>query len=58
MRLEWYRDSGTTADDQWNDILGVMKVQAPTLDITYLRLSAPLLGVTDLLEKALNDAGL
>jgi hypothetical protein len=23
MRLEWYQDCETTADDQWNDILGV-----------------------------------
>ena len=58
MRLEWYRDGEATADDQWNDILGVLKVQAPTLDLNYLRHVAQILNVSDLLEQALVDAGI
>ncbi len=58
MGLEWYRECGATADDQWNDILGVVKVQAPTLDLTYLRHVAPTLNVSGLLEQALIDAGI
>jgi hypothetical protein len=58
MRLEWYRDCGATADDQWNDILGVLKVQAPTLDLTYLRHVAQTLNDSGLLEQALIDAGI
>jgi hypothetical protein len=58
MRLEWYRISGTTADDQWNDLLGVMKVQAPTLDLAYLDQQAGILNVSELLEQALIDAGI
>jgi hypothetical protein len=58
MRLEWYRDGEATADDQWNDILGVLKVQAPTLDLNYLCHVAQILNVSDLLEQALVDAGL
>ena len=58
MRLEWYRDGEATAHDQWNDILGVLKVQAPTLDLNYLRHVAQILNVSDLLEQALVDAGL
>jgi len=58
MRLEWYRDCGATADDQWNDILGVLKVQAPTLDLTYLRQVAHTLNASGLLEQALIDAGI
>jgi len=58
LRLEWYRDGEATADDQWNDILGVLKVQAPTLDLTYLRLVAQTLNVSGLLEQALIDAGI
>ncbi len=58
MRLEWYRISGTTADDQWNDLLGVMKVRAPTLDLAYLDQQAGILNVSDLLEQALIDAGI
>jgi len=58
MRLEWYRDCGANADDQWNDMLGVLKVQAPSLDLTYLRHVAPTLNVSGLLEQALIDAGI
>ena len=57
LGLEWYRECGATADDQWNDLLGVVKVQAPTLDLTYLRHVAPTLNVSGLLEQALIDAG-
>jgi hypothetical protein len=58
MGLEWYRECGATADDQWNDLLGVVKVQAPTLDLTYLRHVAPTLNVSGLLEQALIDSGI
>lgn len=58
MRLEWYRSSGATADDQWNDILGVLKVQAQNLDLAYLRDKANTLKVSDPLEQALIDSGI
>jgi hypothetical protein len=58
MGLEWYRECGATADNQWNDLLGVVKVQDPTLDLTHLRHVAPTLNVSGLLEQALIDAGI
>ena len=58
MGLEWYRECGATADDRWNDLLGVVKVQAPTLDLTYLRHVAPTLNVSGLLEQAFIDSGI
>ena len=58
MRLEWYLHSGATADDQWNDILGVLKVQAPNLNLVYLCDKASTLNVSDFLEQALIDAGI
>lgn len=57
-KLEWYRMGGEISDRQWTDILGVLKVQAPGIDLSYLRQWAPALGVTDLLARALDDAGL
>ena len=57
-KLEWYRLGGGISDRQWTDILAVMKIQAPTLDLAYLRRWAPELAVADLLERALDDAGL
>ncbi len=57
-KLEWYRMGGEVSDRQWNDILGVLKVQGTALDINYLQRWAAALDVSDLLERALVDAGL
>jgi hypothetical protein len=57
-KLEWYRMGGEVSDRQWNDILGVLKVQGTHLDMAYLQRWAASLNVTDLLERALADAGL
>jgi hypothetical protein len=57
-KLEWYRMGGEVSDRQWNDILGVLKVQGTNLDMAYLQRWAITLNVADLLERALVDAGL
>jgi len=57
-KLQWYRDGGGMSDRQWNDVLGVLKVQGATLDRAYLEEWARELGLTDLLRQALQDAGL
>lgn len=57
-KLEWYRLGGETSERQWLDVLGVLKVQGTTLDLAYLRRWAPELGIADLLERALLEAGL
>ena len=57
-KLEWYRMGGEVSDRQWNDILGVLKVQGTHLDMNYLQKWAANLNVNDLLERALVDAGL
>jgi hypothetical protein len=57
-KLEWYRMGGEVSDRQWNDILGVLKVQGAHLDMDYLKKWSANLKVTDLLERALVDAGL
>lgn len=55
-KLEWYRMGGEVSDRQWRDILGVLKTQAGTLDLDYLRKWADELKVSDLLERALSES--
>ena len=57
-KLDWWKLGGGVSNRQWNDILEIIKEKQAALDIAYLRQSAPMLGVADVLEKAFNDAGL
>jgi hypothetical protein len=57
-KLDWWKLGGAVSNRQWHDILEMMKEKQAVLDIAYLRQSAPMLGVADLLEKAFRDAGL
>ena len=57
-KLDWYRQGGGVSDRQWRDVQGVLKVQAERLDRAYLREWAAQLNVSDLLRRALDDAGL
>src|SRR6266850_571426 len=56
-KLEWYRKGGCVSDQQWRDILGVLKVQAATIDRAYLWDWAQRLQVNELLTRALGEAG-
>ncbi len=58
LTLLQYHAQGANADDRWNDILGMLKVQAPTVDCVYLERQATELGIEALLSQALIDAGL
>ncbi len=55
-KLEWFRMGHETSDRQWNDILGVLRLNAPTLDFALMQRHAMELGVLDLLTKALQEA--
>jgi hypothetical protein len=55
-KLEWYRLGGEASERQWGDLLGVLKVQAESIDKKYLRRWAVDLRVADLLERALREA--
>ena len=57
-KLEWYRLGGSVSERQWRDVLGVLQVQAARLDLAYLRRWAATLGIADLLERALSEAGI
>jgi hypothetical protein len=54
QKLRWYRIGGDVSERQWRDVLGIVRVQGPLLDLEYLRAHAPALGVADLLDRVLN----
>lgn len=56
-KLEWYRLGRELSERQWTDVLGVLKVQHGAVDIPYMQHWAGILGITDLLERALLEAG-
>jgi hypothetical protein len=56
-KLEWFEMGGRSSVRQWNDILGIIKQQGTALDIPYLAHWADVLGVRELLEQALVEAG-
>ena len=53
QKLRWYRMGNEISDRQWRDILGIVLVQAGGMDEDYLRRGAEVLGVSDLLDRAL-----
>ena len=56
-KLDWFRQGGGVSERQWNDLLGVLKVQRGTLDMPYLQQWAGQLGLSELLRQAMQDAG-
>lgn len=58
QKLLWYREGGSVSDRQWRDVLGLIKVQGPRLDLEFVERWATRLDVEDLLRQALKEAGL
>jgi hypothetical protein len=56
-KLAWFRKTGETSTQQWNDVIGVIKIRGPALDRSYLEQWAGELAVTELLARALREAG-
>jgi hypothetical protein len=56
QKLRWYRRGGEVSDRQWRDIAAIVRVQGRRLDREYLRDGAGILGVSDLLDRALGEA--
>lgn len=55
-KLEWYRMGGEVSDQQWRDILGVMKTRSGQLDLDYLRKLSRMLNVEDLFKRILRES--
>jgi hypothetical protein len=57
-KLQWYQSGGKVSEQQWKDVLGILKVQGNKLDLQYLKHWASKLDLSDLLNHSYNDAGL
>jgi hypothetical protein len=55
-KLEWFRAGGEVSENQWKDVAGILKVQAGSLNLAYLKQWAHELHVEDLLEKAIKES--
>ncbi len=53
QKLSWYRAGGESSERQWEDVLGILKVQGNRIDLAYLYAWARGTHVSDLLERAL-----
>lgn len=54
-KLVWFQKGAGVSERQWSDVLGVLRIQKGQLDIEYLNQWAAILGISDLLEKAINE---
>jgi hypothetical protein len=56
LKLEWWHLGKLKSEQQWRDVLGVLRVRADALDHSYLNQWATELGVSGLLECARAEA--
>ena len=55
-KLQWYEAGGGVSDQQWKDVVGILKTQGDRLDLTYLGEWAARLGLGALLARARSEA--
>jgi hypothetical protein len=53
FKLEWYRLGEEVSEQQWRDIIGLLKVRGDQLDLRYMQRFASELAVAGLLDRAL-----
>jgi hypothetical protein len=55
-KLDWFRQTASTSDRQWRDVVGILRVQGESMDLDYLWASASEIGLVEDLEEALRQA--
>jgi hypothetical protein len=55
-KLRWYRQTGSSSTRQWDDIVTILEFQRDRIDTAYLYHWAQELAVTQLLDRALEEA--
>ncbi len=56
-KLDWFRQSGSTSDRQWRDVVSILRIQGPALDSEYLVETAGALDLSADLDEARRQAG-
>jgi len=56
LKLQWYQSGGCISERQWSDILGVLTVQAQSLDTGYLKNYSETLGVSEIYNRAIQES--
>jgi hypothetical protein len=51
-KLLWYREGGEVSEKQWRDIVEVLRVSGPSMDVAYLDVWGERLGIVELLGRA------
>ena len=54
-KLEWYRKGNEISERQWEDILGIFRIQRNALELDYLKRWSSDIGVGDLLDRAYRE---
>ncbi len=57
-KLRWFRLGGEVSDRQWHDVLGLLTVQAASIDLADIVRTATQLSIGDLAVRAIAEAGL
>jgi hypothetical protein len=52
-KLLWYRAGGEESSKQWRDVVEVLRISGPVLDLPYMERWAVELGTADLLQRAM-----
>lgn len=56
-KLDWFRQSGSTSERQWRDVVGILRVHGAEVDTDYLSESARALDLSGELDEARRQAG-
>jgi hypothetical protein len=57
-KLDWYRSTGNESDQQWRDVVGILRIHGEAMDRAYLDETARELNLGELLEDATRAANL
>jgi hypothetical protein len=57
-KLDWYRSTGNESEQQWRDVVGILRIHREAMDRVYLNETARELNLEELLEDATHAANL